>query len=208
MGNYLDCDTAPPNVGGCTVNKSNDVNNCTACGAKCDTTTGTPTCNGSRCTYACNGGQADCNTGGLDTNGCECQTSTTPPDGGCCSTGCQTAHNNCAGGTCTGLGQSYFDCTGTGIYNETQAFKACVAHTGDISKCQHFICVTGGSAKETDDDVVCDNNGCAGGPSTCTCNCWDYPNPTGGQPGGGPNGIGHVNQNCNCANTNVDPSWN
>jgi hypothetical protein len=159
-------------------------------------------CNGTRCSYSCAAGNVDCNyAGGQNTDGCECPTSTTPPDGGCCGTGCQTAHTNCTGGTCTGLGQSYYDCTSTGIFNQTQAEKACVAKTGDLSVCKHFICVAPGN-KETNDDVICSNNGVA------PCQCWDFPNATGGQLGGGPFGVGHVNLNCLCASSGVDPSWN
>ncbi len=111
----LDCNAASaPNTDGCETNVS--VTNCGACGATCSTVTGTPSCDGSKCAYACNSGRADCNAATApNTDGCECETDAAAP--GCCSGGCQTKHSN-------GAGQYFYDCAALGTYNLTQANKA------------------------------------------------------------------------------------
>jgi hypothetical protein len=195
---FADCNKTPPDTSGCTINTSNDPANCTNCGIACDTTnSNTPACNGTKCTYAsCKSGHANCNAGGLDTNGCECSTSTTPPDGGCCGTGCQTQHSNCMNSsvTCTNLGQSYFDCTSTGTFTLAQAMKACVAKTGSAASCHTFTCPS------PDDGIVCD-------ATSGTCNCWDY-SLTGTIVNAG---LVYVHQmgdtNCFCP-TGAWPTWN
>jgi hypothetical protein len=174
---YADCVQTAPNTNGCTVNKNTDPNNCTGCSIVCDTTTGTPACNGSSCTYGTNGTSGSCNAGKADcsnlptsvnTGGCECNTATTgSTDGGCCGTGCQTAHLNCSQGSsttaCTGLGQTYYDCTPTGTFTFKQAMRACMAKTGTDTACHQFNC-------STTDGVICDNASTTSGAA----NAWDY----------------------------------
>jgi hypothetical protein len=199
--NRGDCDQSASNVNGCETDLTSDVNNCTACGAQCNSTGAmTRACNGTKCTYTCSTGWYDCNSGGLDTNGCECQTASTASEGtaGCCGLSCQYQHSN-------GIGQHYYDCTALDTYTVNEAQAACVASSGSLSLCKQFTCILPSNGKATNDLLICDNNGCpTGSPPGCTCNCWDY--PTSGNPGGGPTAPGHVSTTCGCPTTS-DPSW-
>jgi hypothetical protein len=118
----LDCDRTPPNTNGCETVSS--TANCGACGQACNTSTGTPSCLGTTCSYvsACNPGRSDCNQTAPDTDGCECAT----PN--CCGSSCQTVHSN-------GVGESFYDCAPRGTYNAAEQLGACAAFTGDAAKC-------------------------------------------------------------------------
>jgi Stigma-specific protein, Stig1 len=198
---FADCERTPPNTSGCTVNTSSDPDNCTGCGNTCSSNTAASrACNGTKCTYgACNSGRANCNSGGLDTNGCECPSAAFAYQGtvgGCCSSNmCQTQHDNgVAGG-------HYYDCIAKSTINQTQALKACQSNNNGT--CVLFKC-TDGSGNVYGDDVYCDNNG---GSST-DCNCWAFPHsPPWPVPTPGPQASGHVNTSCFCPATS-DPSWN
>ncbi|MGH7270240.1 MAG: hypothetical protein ACREJ3_07385, partial [Polyangiaceae bacterium] len=141
---------------------TNTVESCGVCGRACNSTTGTPSCNGASCSYTCNTGRADCNSeAGPDTDGCECS------GNGCCRTGCQTSHDN-------GVGKSYFDCSGTDTHSQTEAQLACQAYTGSpctpsqSGPCNCFILLCGPSAKS-----YCGTVG-------SSCYCWQYSGPSAG----------------------------
>jgi hypothetical protein len=129
------------------------ITSCGACGQRCDTLTGTPSCNGTTCSYACNPGTSDCNSSTApDTDGCECATPA------CCNGGCQTAHDN-------GLGQPFYDCNPAGTYDSAAAMAACKAYVtstgGDPSKCTGGWDCNGAAAV------------CYSTSNMCT-NCWNY----------------------------------
>ncbi len=160
------------------------LSNCGACGASCSTTTGTPACNGTTCSYTCNAGLADCNASTApDTDGCECAAATMASQGtvgGCCSGKCQTQHSD-------GLGQSFYDCNPPNTFTVTTALEACTAFTGDSTKCSTMTCNPKGA-------VVCS----AGAGN---CDCWMYQG----------NLVGYVDVNatttCYCP-ISTDPKWN
>src|ERR1019366_10654652 len=124
---------------------TSSVQNCGACGQACDTTTGTPSCNGVTCSYTCAAGRADCDLATPDTNGCECATPSC-----CAGGGCQMTHSN-------GVGQSYYDCMALGTYTSAQAMAACAA-------AQYTNC-------KDDSKGVC---GSVSSASGTPCTCWDY----------------------------------
>lgn len=141
-----DASDAP--VGDCGA--LNTVQNCTMCGAACDTAhSNDASCNGSTCLYAsCKGGWSNCATNAPDLAGCECNTPS------CCGSACQTTHMN-------GVGQNFYDCVAQNTYNASQAFEACGAYTGNQNTCSQAGCVDSG------DMVVC-------GTANSKCTCWEY----------------------------------
>jgi hypothetical protein len=160
--------------------------NCSACGLACSTGTGSPSCNGSTCSYACNAGRSDCNASiAPDTDGCECAGT------GCCSGKCQTAHSN-------GESGSFYDCTTTKTYNQTQAGEACAALTGTSGACSSssvgcncFLLSCRSQAQS-----VC---GSSGGK----CYCWQYSGPNAG--------TAQETNGSNCSascGSGSDPAWN
>jgi hypothetical protein len=137
------------------------ASNCGACGVVCDTSTGSPSCVGTTCTYMCNPGHLDCNAvNGPDTDGCEC---TTPA---CCGTSCQTTHDD-------GLGQSFYDCSPIGTHTAQSAMEACQAYAMGISG-NAAACSTGYYCT-THDEEACY---APGGNGTV---CWGYRGSTLGQ---------------------------
>jgi hypothetical protein len=181
-GNFIDCNNTPPNTVGCDIDRTTDENNCTGCGIVCDTTNGTPTCNGSTCNNACNSGRADCNTTSPNTGGCECAASTTPPDGGCCTTSCLVQHTTgitntkLVGATAQTESSRYFSCTtvrnsGTG-WDQAHGIRACRAWLGGpgaigSGTCQQYNCGSQGSGIT----AVCATKN-AGNAATVQCACW------------------------------------
>jgi hypothetical protein len=128
---------------------------------KCDTSTGTPSCNGTKCSYVCNPGHGDCSANdAADTDGCETPLNTDTNCGACgnaCSNKC-TTHSN-------GEGQSFYDCTDKGTYTQAEATGACTAYgqatcTGVSSSCE------GGS-----ESAVC---ACSTSGFFSTGVCWGY----------------------------------
>jgi len=107
------CPSGTTNCGGTCVNTSSDPANCGACGQVCAAPNATATCVQGTCNIGgCSPGFVDCN--GVVADGCECEGTA------CCGSGCQTKHSN-------GLGQSFFDCTALGTYNQMQANEAAQA---------------------------------------------------------------------------------
>lgn len=160
------------------------VENCPACGIACNTTTGTPSCNGTICSYVCSSNHQDCNAATApDTDGCEC-TGTA-----CCTTGCQTAHSS-------GLTSpaNYYDCDPTGNTTQAEALAACTG-TG----------ATGCAAKNTSCGGILGFGGtstsAACGTVGSTCYCWIYSGQNSGKAVGGGGG-------CNISCNGSGSGWN
>ncbi|MGH7269704.1 MAG: hypothetical protein ACREJ3_04675, partial [Polyangiaceae bacterium] len=164
------CDVGFNLCGGACISYSTPTN-CTACGTACDTTTGTPSCNGSTCSYTCNAGLADCNTTAPDLNGCECAGT------GCCGAGCQTSHTS---GIATPA--KYYDCNAdqNSNWTEAQAKSACQSSGGSScnqsNTCCGILCPILGQFSY----AVC---GTIGGTSYC----WMYGGPDAGKVTSGSN---------------------
>jgi hypothetical protein len=112
---YADCNTAAPDLNGCETSLTSTTN-CSACGVVCSGTQASSTqCDGTTCSYLCNGGYADCNAGTApDTDGCETATNT-PTNCGDCGVVCTTTNASsasCSSGTsCTyACSGGYSDC--------------------------------------------------------------------------------------------------
>jgi hypothetical protein len=145
--------------------------NCSACGVACATDTGTPTCNGTTCSYACQGGHQDCNSGTApDTDGCECNGT------GCCGATCQTAHKS-------GISSpsSYYDCNSTGNSTQAQAMAACTETGGTGCANKNTSCggILGFGGTST--SAACGTVG-------STCYCWVYSGQNSGQVHSGSSG--------------------
>ncbi|HLK38771.1 MAG TPA: hypothetical protein VKU41_18545 [Polyangiaceae bacterium] len=178
---WFDCDPAAPNADGCETPSS--PSNCGACGRACDKKTGTPSCTGATCRYACNTGHSDCNAATApDLDGCECAT----PQ--CCGTGCQTTHSN-------GVGQNFYDCLALGTYNALQQLAACVAFTGDAAKCMSVNMPSCPAFLFNPTMAVCSTGS--------QCDCWFLPAP-GATQGTVQAATGSV---CGCP-VNNSPTWN
>jgi hypothetical protein len=158
------------------------VDNCGACGTACSTTTGTPSCTGSTCTYVCSSGRSNCNTTAPDTDGCECATPS------CCGTVCQTTHAD-------GVGQPYFNCNAPATYSETAAISACTAYAESVGS-SGADCVGGLTCPGSTVPTVCFTT--SGGQ--CATYCWQY---TGVYADGGPGTV----WDCACP-AHVVGSWN
>jgi len=128
----------------------NTVQNCTACGAACDTLhSNNASCNGTTCLYqSCKMGWSNCDMSPPDLDGCECNTPS------CCNGKCQTTHTN-------GIGQNYYDCVAQNTYNLVQGVEACAAYTGNQNACSMYTC------QNPKDSLVC-------GSLNMKCACWDY----------------------------------
>ena len=177
----LDSGIDAPAEGGCGPLDS--VNNCSACGLACSTTTGAASCNGATCSYVCTSNRRDCN-GGVapDKDGCEC-TGT-----GCCGTGCQTIHSS-------GIPSpaNYYDCNSKGSTTQTQAMAACSETGGTGCSATNTTCggILGFGGTPT--DGVC-------GTVASTCYCWVYSGQNAGQVHSGGGGC---NISCNSGS-----AWN
>jgi hypothetical protein len=175
-------DTGVADSGGC--GETTTVENCSACGLACNTSTGVPSCNGTTCSYTCDSNRQDCNSATApDTDGCEC-TGTA-----CCGTGCQTVHSS-------GLTSpaSYYDCDPTGDTTQAEALAACTGTGG-----------TGCSAKTTSCGGILGFGGtstsAACGTVGSTCYCWVYSGQNSGKAMTGGSG-------CNISCNGSGSTWN
>jgi hypothetical protein len=186
---YGDCILAAPDTDGCETPLNTTVN-CTGCGVACDTMHSVgAACSGTGCTYSgCSSGWTTCNTTAPNAGGCACNT-----PAGCCngttatSAGpgatCQTTHIN-------GFGMSFYDCAAPNTHTAAEALKACVAFTGNITKCSGgWTCAP---PNDTMGPWVCNSSGSV---AQCT-DCWSY----------GGTDIGHVSD-CSCPATDFG-TWN
>jgi hypothetical protein len=195
---FGDCKTAAPNTDGCET-PTNTPTDCGGCGRACATTNvaGTPTCNGTACTSACNAGFGNCS---LPVGS---------PDGGVADDGCESNLTTCVGTPCcgtlcgkhiNGLGQNYTDCTnplgtpGNGAtYKAAMANEAAVAWPGGGS-------VTSGA---------CDlgNATCVAQQGANQCAVWCYAGSIVGYVNMSA-GTGYCGQACCCPRVGTDPTWN
>ena len=97
-----------------------------------------------------------------------------------CSGGCPIAHSD-------GLSQMFYDCVEAGTYNETQAFEACAAFTGDSGACAN-------------NPISCSQSNSVCSSRFTSCACWKY---------SGPQDVGKVlntgTTSCSCVGTNGLP---
>ncbi len=164
---YADCSTAAPDLDGCETSLTS-TSSCGACGRACDSATGTPSCNGTTCSYRCKPGLGDCNAATApDTDGCETSLTTTSNCGGCGVT-CKACHSHS-----NGLGQSYYDCNPPNTYRQTAAMEACTAYGQGTCGAVTVGCNDAGSAS-----VVC---ACTGTGFFSPGYCWEYAGPNVGQ---------------------------
>jgi hypothetical protein len=188
---WADCNKTPPDTHGCNTSLSS-VLNCGMCGRACDSTWGTPSCDGEACSYVCNVGRANCNTTPPNIDGCECATP------GCCDGGvCQTTHSN---GVSGGVAQSFYDCIARGTYDQVQAGKACAAFTGTSTQCTvstASLCLGGLLGGQG----VSASSVCSSGAATCYC--WQYSGPNQGK-------VQTITGACTatCGGSGSDPQWN
>ncbi len=96
---FKDCDNDVSD--GCEVNVAGDVNNCGACGTRCNVANGTPACVAAACKVsACSAGFGDCDL--AYGNGCEVNTNTSLAHCGGCNKPCALANATpaCTAGAC------------------------------------------------------------------------------------------------------------
>jgi hypothetical protein len=156
VSGYADCNTTPPDTDGCETSLLSSFS-CGSCGARCDTTTGTPSCDGTTCGYRCKAGRADCNASSApDTDGCECAT----PQ--CCAGKCETIHSN-------GIGENFYDCNSVGTHNATQGQEACAAAgaMGCVGSSKCCLLSALGACIGTTSSSICGTVG-------NKCYCWQY----------------------------------
>jgi hypothetical protein len=111
-----DCNAGTaPDTDGCET-ATNTTAHCAGC-SSCNTSTGTPLCNGTTCSYTCNGELLDCNAGTPpDLDGCESSASSTSTCGGCLNRCGATnsgtfSADGCNGTTCSYTCDSgHYDC--------------------------------------------------------------------------------------------------
>jgi hypothetical protein len=190
---WMDCSTAAADVDGCETSSTSTAT-CGACtGAACDTVTGTPSCDGTTCSYKCAAGRADCNANTApDTDGCECATP------GCCANACETVHTN-------GVGTSFYDCAALNTYTSAQAMAACqasgAAQCSPSSKC----CLLNALGLACIGNTAYSLCGVVG----AQCYCWQYAG-TGGTTADAP-GTVQAMPSSSCAATcskKNDATWN
>ncbi|MBI2394446.1 MAG: hypothetical protein HYV09_33050 [Deltaproteobacteria bacterium] len=168
----LDCDTAAPNTNGCETSKTSP-DNCGSCGTKCDTTTGSPSCDGATCSYACAPGKLDCDSTAPNTNGCETSASSTLTCGGCAN---KCTLTNASGATCDGTkcgytcSGGYGDCN-AGLAPNTDGCETALNTTSNCSGC-------GLACNTTTGTPSCDGAKCsyACGAGRLDCNASVAPN--------------------------------
>jgi hypothetical protein len=139
--------------GGCA--STGTPQNCSACGVACDTSTGTPKCNGVTCSYTCDTNRIDCNSiTAPDTDGCECAGTA------CCGPNCETAHESGIPNPAT-----YYNCSATGNSTLIEATAVCLGVGGGDCLAQTVNCPI--IAPTTPTSAVC-------GMVSTTCYCWVY----------------------------------
>ncbi len=102
-----DCNaSAAPDTDGCET-ATNTTAHCAGCSA-CNTTTGTPSCNGTTCSYACDSLLLDCNASTApDLDGCETSATSTSTCGGCLNKCGATNAGTFSADGCNGTSCSY-----------------------------------------------------------------------------------------------------
>ncbi|MBI5537560.1 MAG: hypothetical protein HY898_32860 [Deltaproteobacteria bacterium] len=140
---------------GCELPVTSDINNCGACTHKCESTTGTPSCNNGICSIVCTSGLGNCD-GNVD-NGCETNLGTDPQHCGSCTNVCSSVGGapSCVASTCN------ITCN-AGLGNcDNNVANGCEVNTntdpGNCGSCGHLCSTVNGTP------------GCFGGNCTITC---------------------------------------
>lgn len=165
---------ADKRANGCAINKTNDKNNCGACGNICENkaNVATATCASSACVVStCDGDYKDCNTTGSD--GCEIDSATNADNCGACGTVCSSNHmasRTCGAKLCNGTcATDYLDCNGN-----KQSDGCEINKTNDANNCGSCgnVCATvlAGVATATCEASTCKVTTCDAGLGNCDTN--------------------------------------
>jgi hypothetical protein len=163
LDGWANCDGTSKDGGfanGCETNLATAVDNCGACGTRCDTVAhGSGTCAAGACVVDCDAGFADCD--GKAVNGCETDTTSDPNHCGGCDNACDipNAAAACSASSCViaHCDANHDDCTG-GAGCETDTSSS-VQHCGSCTG----ICSNAGAT-----DVSCTGGECD--PPDCDAN--------------------------------------
>jgi len=124
---FDDCDADLTN--GCEAELNGDTANCSACGAACDATNGTPACITGACSLTCDTGFDDCD--GDVTSGCETDTQIDTAHCGACRNPCGGVSDTCCSGGCFAVE----DTSETLCGGCTGQRKCCLDHTSCGYQC-------------------------------------------------------------------------
>ena len=168
-----DGDAEPNAACGSTLN---DVLNCGACGAACDTANSTgAACAGSVCTYTgCGADWLDCDQAPPNTNGCE-SSKTSTGSCGACGNVCDTTHS--LGASCVGTDAGaivcqyagcqpgWADCNASGA--DTDGCETSLATAANCGACGKACDTTDSLGASCDDGTTCSYTGCNSGYADC-----------------------------------------
>jgi hypothetical protein len=204
---YADCDPASPNTGGCQT-PTNTLAHCAGCAA-CNTTTGTPTCNGTTCSYACGNLLLDCNAAvAPDTDGCETSATSTSTCGGClnkcgATNGGTYSSAGCNGTSCTyACDNGHYDCDSTTAPNTDGCETP--ESTTNCGGCG-TVCGSTNGATFSADTCSTSTNSCAYtcGSGHYDCNASTPPNTDGCETPESATNCGKCGQACGTTNTST-----
>jgi hypothetical protein len=127
---FADCVTANGDLDGCETSLSS-TSSCGGCNNTCNAANATSAmCDGTRCSYACKAGFADCVKNGADTDGCESSLASTSSCGAC-------------GNLCDGTNAAQTSCNGTScLYTCKTGFADCVKMGADTDGCETSLTAT------------------------------------------------------------------
>lgn len=184
-----DCNGSPSD--GCEVDTTTAVHHCGACGAACSQAHGTPTCENSVCSIACNEEYEDCD-GNAMGNGCETHLPTDPSHCGGCQRVC-TVENGTAGcedGKCTvaACEAGFADCdrnpdTGCEVDTTSDAEHCgacntpCSLNNAAMQGCEDSTCRVGTCLPGFDDCNGLDPDGCEVNLTSNAENCGECDSP-------------------------------
>jgi hypothetical protein len=203
-----DCNkTTPPDTDGCET-ATNTTAHCAGC-SPCDTTTGTPSCNGTTCSYQCSSSALlDCNAATApDLDGCETSALSTSTCGGClnkcgASNGTTFSSDSCDGTTCSyACSSGHYDCN-KATPPDTDGCETAEG-TSNCGGCgQACGSGTGGAGTYTADTCSTSTNSCS---YTCATNHYDCnkttaPNLDGCETAASTTNCGACGQQCGTTN--------
>jgi hypothetical protein len=154
---HANCDTNIAN--GCEVNIKTDINNCNACGTKCSTAGGTPSCTNGVCGIVCGAGLGNCD--GNLANGCETSTTADVNNCGGCNVVCNSTHGtaSCASGTCSiTCASGYGNCINGAADGCETTFASDPAHCGNCTTACTYAHASGVCNSGTCQLGTCDAN--------------------------------------------------
>jgi len=154
----------------------NDILNCGACGAACETANSTgAACAGSVCTYTgCGADWLDCDQAPPNTNGCE-SSKTSTGSCGACGNVCDTTHS--LGASCVstdggaivcryaGCQPGWADCNAGGA--DTDGCETSLATAANCGACGKACDTTDSQGASCDDGTTCSYTGCNSGYADC-----------------------------------------